>query len=183
MKKQEIGLEIDIDALREDVVERAAEKVLDSMDRDSEGYAREGITKANRKAIDETVKNTIDAEILPIVKGHIDKIVMQETNTWGEAKGHVLTFKEYLVAMSENYLREKVDFQGRGKKEADSYNWNGSQTRIAHMVHSHLHYAIESAMKAALKDANSHIVGGIEEAVKLKLAEVSAKLKVGVITQ
>ncbi len=179
-KKLDLGIEIDMDKMREDIIDRAAEQLLDSMINESESYARNSIVKANREAIDKTVKATIDCEILPIIKGHLEKLTIQETNSWGEAKGHSLTFKEYLVKMAENYIREPVDSQGRDKKSADSYNWRSTQTRIAHMVHEHLHYSIESAMKEALKHANSAIVGGLEEAVKIKLAEVQAALKVGV---
>lgn len=183
MKKQELGIEIDMDKMREDIIERAAEQLIDSMQRDSEEYVREGIVKANRKAIDETIKKTIDTEILPIVKGQLEQITMQATSQWGEAKGHTLTFKEYLVTLAENYIREPVDFQGCDKKVADNYNWRSTQTRIAYMVHEHLHYSIESAMKESLKQANSNIVKGLEDAVKIKLSEVLESLKVGVTTR
>ena len=68
-------------------------------------------------------------------------------------------------------------------KGDNSYNWSAKQTRIVHLVHQHLQYSIENAMKEALKIANSAIVGGIEGAVKLKLAEVAAALKIDVKTR
>lgn len=95
------------------------------------------------------------------------------------------TFIEYLVKRAEAYLTEKVDFQGKSKDENGSYSsFSPSQTRIAHMVHQHLSYSIESAMKNAVQTANSAIAIGIAETVKIKLAEIQkgiqASIKVNV---
>jgi hypothetical protein len=50
------------------------------------------------------------------------------------------------------------------------------------MIDKHLHFSIESAMKSAVSNANSAIVGGLEETVKIKLAEIAKSLKVTVKT-
>jgi hypothetical protein len=79
-------------------------------------------------------------------------------------------------------MQEKVNYEGKGKNEAGSYSWNGTQTRITHMVHQHLHCSIETAMKQALQIATNGIASGLQETVKTKLSEVSQKLKVEVKT-
>mgnify|MGYP001609874141 FL=1 len=80
------------------------------------------------------------------------------------------------MARAEAYLKEELDHNGKTK--AEDYNWKKSGTRIAYLVHEHLQYSIQTAMKEALTTANSAIVGGIEQAVKIKLAEVAASMKV-----
>ncbi len=77
-------------------------------------------------------------------------------------------------------MTEKVDSSGKTKEESGSYSFSGTQTRVAHMIHRHLHFNIETAMKEALATANGSIVKGLEETVKLKLAEIAKALKVTV---
>jgi hypothetical protein len=44
------------------------------------------------------------------------------------------------------------------------------------MIDKHLQYSIETAMKQMLADANSVLVGGMAEAVKVKLNELRDSL-------
>ena len=178
-----VTFDVQPEDLKEKVVAQAAELVSDWIREEAHSYASSEVQKAMKKTIDEQIKKVMDDEVTPIVKGHLDAIVMKETNTWGEQKGYVLTFKEYLVKKAEEFLREKVDYEGKGKEDSRYSSFSPTQTRITHMVHQHLHYSIESAMKEALKLANSNIVKGIEDAVKIKLSEVQALLKVGVTTK
>ena len=46
------------------------------------------------------------------------------------------------------------------------------------MIHKYLQYQLENFAKEALKTANDSIIGGIQEAVKIKLAEVQKNLKI-----
>jgi hypothetical protein len=117
--------------------------------------------------------------VLPNVASYVENLTLQETNKWGEKTGSPLTFVEYLVQRAEHYITEKVDFQGRAKGQ-DSYSWNGTQTRITYLVHEHLQYSIDTAMKDALKAANGNIVKGLEETVKLKLREIANGMNVKV---
>jgi hypothetical protein len=168
--------------LKEKVIEKAAELVSDWIREEAHEYTESEIKRAMKKAVDDEIKTVIDTEVQPLVKGHLDKIIMKETNSYGEAKGHELTFKEFLVKKAEDYLREEVSWDGKTRNE-DSYSWKGSSTRIAYMVDKHLYFTIEKAMKEAVQNANTHIFGGIAEAVKLKLAEVSNSLQIGVKTK
>ena len=127
--------------------------------------------------IDTAVDDIATRHVLPNAAAQLEGVCLQETNKWGEKKGVPMTFVEYLVARAEAYLREEVNYEGKLKGQ-DSYAWTKSGTRIAYMVDKHLQYSIQTAMETALKNANSAIVGGIEETVKIKLAEVAASLKV-----
>ena len=136
-----------------------------------------------KKGIDAAVTALADKHILPHAATMIENITLQETNKWGEKTGQNMTFVEYLVQRAEAYMTEGVNYEGKSKDEARGYSWTGTQTRITHMVHEHLHYSIETAMKQSLKDANSSICKGIEEAVKIKLAEALQGLKTTVQTK
>jgi len=174
--------------LQQRIVDQACEQLMTSVtynpDADSESTVESQLSRdlraAVRKQVDARITAIADEHILPRVTEMLETITLQETNRWGEATGKPLTFREYLVQRAESYLTEKVDFNGKSKVEAGGYSWSGTQTRVAHLVHQHLHYSIESAMKQAMASANSAIASGIAETVKLKLAEVAAKLRVDV---
>lgn len=134
--------------------------------------------------IDAEVTRLAEMHVLPRVASMVENVVLQKTNSWGEKVGQPVSFVEYLVQRAEAFMTEKVDFKGRSKGEdGNSYSWNGTQTRVAYMLHSHLHYSIETAMKAAVANANSAISAGIAETVKIKLGEIAQNLKVKVETK
>lgn len=170
------------------VVNALAERVLAGIGIDDDGtftqrsQTAEKLQEKLRKHIDAAIDDIAAKHVHPNVTQFIENLCLQETNKWGEKAGAKLTFIEYLVARAENYLREPVNYEGKAKGE-DSYSWSAKTTRIAHMVDRHLQFSIESAMKAALANANAAIVGGIEAAVKIKLDEVSKSLKVSVQTK
>ena len=163
--------------LQERVIERLVDELTNGKDFDADW-----LTKQANERIQEAIKTSINAlaetYILPNVQAYIDTLVLTETNGWGEKKKEY-TFIEYLTKKANDYISEKVDFDGK-PKDAGSYGWSGKQTRIAHMIHNHLHYNIDSAVKDAIKNANSVLVKGIEDTVKIKLNEIAKSLKVGV---
>ena len=128
-------------------------------------------------AIDAAVENIAARNVLPNVETYVENLCLQKTNEWGEAKGTSLTFTEYLVQRAEAYLNETVDYEGKPKGK-NSYAFRGAQTRITHLVEKHLHFHIERAMKEAVQNANSQIADGIAETVKLKLQDISKRLRV-----
>ncbi len=186
---------ISIDALgitKEDlavrVVDRIAEQMLSHLYSDPDGDETDEPTEFRRviekrvtARIDEAVDQIAAKNVLPNIAEYIENLCLQQTNKWGEAKGKKLTFIEYLIERAEAYLTEKVSYDGKAKGE-DHFSWTGTQTRVTYLVNKHLQYSIETAMKAALKDANSAIVEGLEETIKIKLNEVRKKLKVTVKT-
>lgn len=176
--------------LTERLVRTLADDLMTQWKSDEDGNVVDSGVTPFGKALEKKVTARIDAAIekiagqhvLPNVAVYVEGLCLQETNKWGEKLGKPVTFREYLVKRAEAYLQEPVDFDGKVKGD-NSYNWSAKQTRIVHLVHQHLQYSIENAMKDALKTANSAIVGGIEGAVKLKLAEVAAALKIDVKTR
>jgi hypothetical protein len=180
MSTNVLDLGVTTDELREQVVERAAANVAERILSNYEDYLR-----PIRDAVQNTVKaaaDTLAEETLrPLVTDGIEALLLQETNQWGEKKGEPVTFREYMVQRAEAYLREPVNYQGHNKAESrDSYSWKGTQTRLTHMIHQHLHYEIERAMKSALEMANGQIARGIHETARLKLNEIASQLKVEV---
>lgn len=166
--------------LREQVIERAASKLAKYTAKHEDAF--QPIRDVVQEVVGEVARKIADEEIRPWAEGQIESIVMQRTNEWGEAKGKAVTFREYLIEMGEKYMNEPVDFDGRTRTARDSYNWKQASTRLAFMIDKHLHFQIERAMKEALDNANSAIVGGIQETVKVKLAEIAKALKVTVKT-
>ncbi len=176
------------DELADRLVEKAVEELLSDQtyDEDGEPYGRKNsqFKAALHKRIENQIDRAIDEiaakNVLPNVASYVEGLCLQATNQWGEKKGASVTFIEYLVQRAEAYLTEKVDYNGQRKGEPNSYNWSGTQTRITFMVHKHLQYSIEQAMKEAMANATKSVAAGIHETVRIKLDEVAAKLKVEV---
>lgn len=176
------------DAIEQKLIEHLAEQLLTEIQYDYDDESEYRAKSVLAKKLDALVKQHINATInalaekhvLPNVTNYIENLTLQITNQWGEKKGQKVTFIEYLTQKAEDYMQEKVNFEGKPKSESGGYSWSGTQTRITHMVHQHLHYSIETAMKQALQIATSGIAAGLHETVKTKLAEVSQKLKVEV---
>lgn len=176
--------------LQQRVVDACVQRVFEITSMDEEGFEftdqsplAKRLEAAVRGAIDAKVSEIAEKHILPLTTKFIENVTLQETNKWGEKTGKSMTFIEYLIQRAEAYLLEDVDFQGRAKSAADSYSWKKAQTRLTHMVHEHLHYSIDSAMKTAVANANAVIVGGIQDTVKTKLGEIARALKVSVATK
>jgi len=174
--------------LQERVIARICETLLSSVEYDPDDGNEYPIASKFKNAIDDRIKKQVnetinqiaEKSVLPNVSAYIEQMTIQQTNGYGESRGTPATFIEYLTARAEAYMQERVDFKGKSKEESGGYSWSGTQTRITYLVHEHLHYSIETAMKGALKIANSAIATGIQETVKLKLAEITEKLKVEV---
>lgn len=177
---------------KEDLIERVVERIAasalsrNSLDEDgdeviSPSTLKQALDVKIRDAVSEKIDALASAHVLPNVNKYIEELTLCETNKWGQKTGTPVTFIEYLVQRAEAYLREDVNYEGKSRAEtSSSYSWSKSQTRITHMVNAHLHYSIESAMKTAVSAANSAIVNGINDTVKIKLSELAANLKMSV---
>jgi antitoxin component of RelBE/YafQ-DinJ toxin-antitoxin module len=173
----------DIGLTQEELQKRVVEQIANTLcfpEDGSESDFNSEIQKAYRQQIVDGVKALAETVVAPRVSELLDKVTFQETNRWGESQKAAITLKEFLISRAEAWMTEKVDFNGRAKGEDTYGNWNGSQTRISHMIHEHLKYHIENSVKAALADINSKIAIGIQETVKLKLKETLDSLKVNV---
>jgi hypothetical protein len=176
--------------LQERVVDQICASILSGKSFDEDGNVEYQDSQFKKKLeerlkahLNERINAIAEQHVLPNVSQYVESLTLQTTNKWGEKQGAPVTFVEYMVQRAEAHISEQVDYNGKGKTEADSYNWSGKTTRIAYLVNAHLHYAIETAMKQALATANSAIVGGIEAAVKMKLQEVVNGMKVAVTTK
>lgn len=181
-KMQGLDIGISQDELREQVLARTSERLVEHFV--EEGDAERAMEAVVRETIDTVAERVAKESIEPLVRGQIESVCLQRTNEWGEPKGESMTFVEYLVKRAEAFLVERVDHKGETKAQSRSSSWNhrDTQTRITYMIDKHLQYSIKTAMEGALKRADSAIAEGIAEAVRIKLAEVSAKLKVEVKT-
>lgn len=174
------------EALAEKLVDRIAENLLTSIDYDEEGgkwctsspFAKK-LDRLVKDRLDQIVNDMAEKHILPKVNTIVEGMTLQETNKWGEKRGQTLTFKEYLVQRAEAWMAEPVSYDGK-PKGTDSYSWKAKSTRVAHMIHEHLHYEIERAMKTAMASANTSIAKGLNEAVRIQINQIAAKLKVEV---
>jgi hypothetical protein len=170
------------DELRDRVTGTIVHEMLHGKYTDEEGsfegestFRRE-LDKHITRSIDDTVSAIADAHVLPVVADRIENIVLQRTTEWGEKKGEPQTFTEYLLHRADSYMTEPVSSDGKPKTKGDSY-WKAQGTRIEHLIDKHLHSTIERAMKEALQNANSSIVGGLENAIKGKLKEIADGMK------
>lgn len=187
MNLQELGFTKE--ELQQRVVDQAVRELFDSSTYDEDGEVshvdsplHRQLNEAIRKHIDAKINELAEQHVLPKVTEMVENLTLQETNKWGEKKGEKLSFVEYLAQRADYYLREEVNYSGKTRAE-DSYSWSKYGTRCAHLIHEHLHYAIERAMKEAISNANQSIIGGLQEAVKIKLAEVANSLQVAVKTK
>lgn len=180
--------------LRERVIERLVDQMLDREFYDSEcdedGEPKRAkstkfsaaLTAMVQRRIEQAVNKIAAQHIEPSVEEFVRNFTMQKTNEWGDKIGKSVTFTEYLVRRAEAYLAEPVSHDGRAKGD-DSYSWRANTTRVLYLIDKNIQYHIEVAMKEALKNANNAIVSGIEAALKAKLQELSAAMKVEVKTR
>ncbi len=179
---EQIGM--DQAELQERVVSGLVNKVLG--ERDEDFPYNEVMKEANNlitEAVNAKVKAVADEFVLPRIEALIEGFCLQKTNQWGEKIREEMTFTEYLVKRAEDYLTEKVDYDGRTKAERGGFTWNPHQTRIANMIDGHLHYEISRAMKTAVDGAMESITEGLADTCKIKLAEIGKKLEVKVMTK
>lgn len=178
------ALGLDAKQIENMIVERAVEALLretgvdqwgDESERPSDLSSR--VSKMVKARIDEKINELAEAHLMPKIDAHIDGLILQETTTWGEKRGKPMTVIEYLVARADAYMVEPVDYAGQSKG-ADSYNWKQHSTRIVHAVNKHLQYEIDTAMKEALRTANTTMAKGLHEACRVAINEVAAKFAI-----
>lgn len=175
--------------IEQKVVEKIAADMLNEYVYDSETGADEArdshlaqkFHDIVRKHVDRQLNKLAEEYIVPHVREIIESVCLQKTNEWGEKVGNPQTFTEYLVGSAQNYLSQPVDFEGK-PVERSSYRTN-EQTRLVHLVHKHLHYGIESAMKNAVDVVKAQIGESLQETVKIQLGKIAGSLKVSLTTK
>lgn len=179
------ALGISRDELIEKIIQRCSDDILSSTAFDEDGNdvrmksdVEKRLQALCKETIDRRVQEIAETHVLPMISQRIDSLVLQQTNKWGEKTGQRIPFIEYLIQRADTYLTETVNYEGKSKDEAGSYSFSGTQSRITHMVHKHLHYSIETAMKNAVSQVNAALSKGLQETVKLKIDEIVSSLKV-----
>jgi len=189
-------MNIDLAALgftKEELQDRVIDQIVESVmygryaDEDGDETFRDSrfkqeLDKRVQNRIDDTINGMAEKHILPNVSQYIETLTLQETNQWGEKKGKAVSFVEYLVQRAQAYMQEEVNSSGKTRAE-DGYGFSGKQTRITYLIHQHLHYSIETAMKESLAVATGEIAKGIHETARHKLNEIAASLEVTVNTK
>lgn len=183
------SLGLDEEKLAEKLVDRLAQNMLTSIGYDEDGDEWFGTSPFANKLntmvkarLDQIVNDLADKHVLPRVNEMVEGLVLQQTNQWGEKVGQPVTFIEYLTQRAEAWMREEISFDGKTKAQ-DSFGWRKYGTRVEYLIDKHLQYSIEKAMKEAVSEANKTIAGGLVDAVKIKLGEIAASLKVDVKTK
>ncbi|MEL7111405.1 MAG: hypothetical protein AAGK93_00525 [Pseudomonadota bacterium] len=130
--------------------------------------------------VDGAIENIAAKNVLPNVEQYLLGFAIERTNQWGERKGEPVSFVEYITGRADEYIREKVDSQGRSKAEAGGYSWSAKQERLAYLIDKHLQYAIENSLAKNLKTVQESIAESVAETVRLRLKEVTTKINVAV---
>jgi hypothetical protein len=117
------------------------------------------------------IKEHCDNVVSPIIAEGVGSRVIERTNEFGEKKGEAQTFTEYLVTTANNYLHEKVDYEGKTTGYSDK-----RQTRLTWLIDKHLHYRIQCAMEKAIAEIEKQIAPAIAETIRLQVDELSAKI-------
>lgn len=182
--------------LRSRVIERICDQMLEAHFYDhEEGEAPPKSMKFSKalsamieRRIEQAVQKVAAATIEPSIEEFVRAFQIQETNSYGEKRGASVSFTEFLVARAEAYIKEPVDHNGYSQAEsrAKGNSWYGdrnSTTRVCYLIHEYFGSRIKSEMVSAVQAANNAIVGGIQEAVKISLSEITAALKIEVKTK
>ena len=180
------ALGITAEELREQIIERAASKLIDGSGDEYNEAIYNRVTdhhgKMTREAIDKAVQKLTNETLVPLVSEKIETLMIQETNGYGEPKKEPIPFVQFLVSRAESYLREKVNYEGKDKNDAGYGSFNGTQTRLVWLVHTHLHRAIEAELKTIVADVQKALGTSLQDTVTLKLREISKAIQVNVST-
>lgn len=172
---------------REEILKLIVARAYEDLDYEEFGHSvindLAGRVKAQTQAqIDGAMTTVLDNAVQPIIQDKLETLVLQETTKWGEKVGKPLTFLEYAILRAEYYMNEPVNYEGKPRTKDNEYGFQAKGNRIAFAVEKFLYSHIEQAMKTIMADANNQIVGGIEKTVKMKLAEISAAIKINMKT-
>ena len=180
------ALGLSVEDLEKKIIEKAVAELTQSIDLDGFNDDSPIAKKINlnvKQFIDAKVNAIAEEHILPRVNELVQGTVLQATNEWGEKRGAPVTFIEYMMSRANDYISEKVSSDGRAKGETNGFSWNGTQTRITWLIHNHLHYRIDTAIKQSLTGANKVFADALAETCKLKLNEAVRALNITVKTK
>jgi hypothetical protein len=177
-KEGEMNLE-DLGITKDELVAKVVERLCERYEGDDEdgweSRVTTGIEATIKSKIDDAVAALAEKHVIPGLIERVEGICFAETNRWGESSGKTLTFREYLIERTNAWITEKVAHDG---SKPDPPYKPGTQTRLTHIIHEHLHYQISNAVKAALQAFNSQLATSLRDTIALKLQEFQTDLKV-----
>lgn len=183
------SLGLSVEQMQERLIDALIDRFLTSQVSDEDGEPVAVVSqfqRAIREAILNRVDESVERLIAPALEGsitsYIDNFKIVHTNGYGEVKREPETITEYVVRRASEYLSEGVDYQGqtlaeKRKAGRDAYGHKDQTTRAAFLIDKRMNEEIEKAMKEALSEANTAIVGGLKTAVVHELNKINAKLK------
>ena len=167
------ALGIDAKRIEDRVVDILVENLSESRDYESR------VQNLVLQRIDAAIEAIALKHVVPNIQQYIEDFALTQTNRWGDKKGE-MTFTEYLVKRANDYLAEKLDYDGKTKAESSSSFFRPKNARVVYLIDQHLHYHIAEAMKRALQTINESIAGGLEAAIKDSIKHLQQNLKVAV---
>jgi hypothetical protein len=151
---------IDVDELKEDVVERAAQILLDSIKYDA------------KQSVLQSVKGCIGDHINQIVIEALSESY-QPIDTYGEPTGPMTTLREQFKKAVVNWWNETVDDDGKpgGRWNSEPrYKWVASK-----VIGDVLGHKLKKEFKALVDQSRELIKKGIAELVAEKITQVWGK--------
>lgn len=171
----------DLGIEQSELVDRVVAKIAGEVTYNADAEIRSKLRRKVEELVTAQINAAFEKLVAPGLSKMIEEITLTKTSEWGEPKGPGMTFTEFLVARCEAYILEQVNHEGNSKRESeDGYSWRGTQTRLTHLIHKHLHYSVDSVVKAAMKQINESMGQALAETVKIKLKEAAEKMKVSV---
>jgi hypothetical protein len=130
------------------------------------------------RAIAEAVDKVAARHVIDNLEEHLAGLDMTPTNRWGERQAEKMTLREWIDQRIDGWLRERVDYNGRSKREGSG---GGADTpRVVYLIDQHLKHAIGSKIEAALKRLNTEVGESFAAVVKEQGGKRADKLTVKV---
>jgi len=127
------------------------------------------VQHALAQKVEAAVRAAVEKVTQTNVAGAVEDVIARpwpQTNSYGEARGEPLTFREMVLARIDKYLNELTDEHDR-----TGYNTNGpKRTRLEWIVN-----------RAVAESVASQITAGAKEAAEKARAEVLGKMDAAVI--
>lgn len=174
--------------LQSRVVDQICERVLSTVGMDDEGgkhsypsQVRVRLQAAAKKQIDDALNDFASKFIVPGISKHLETLVLQPTSQYGEKKGEPQTFTEYLTKRADEWLGEKVDVNGKTRKE-DSYSWKEHSTRAVWIIDQQLQKKLTDMMTGQIATTHAKLGEVMQDTIKDVFTRTFSNLKVETAT-
>lgn len=125
----------------------------------------DGMRSDVRKAVLDSVTETIQAEVRDIVRGQLDGTVRQ-TNQWGEPQGEPQTLRTLLGKQVQEYLNEKP----RDNRQGYSAGY-AKPGGFRELVEGEVDAALTKELRGVIAQARKDVVGKVQGKATALIAE------------